>query len=209
MESQTKTWSSVQAFSLAAICLLIGAFIGYAFYASGVPMKADAVQAPGMRPQAAEPAAAAAPPQVSDEQLAATTREFSAALAANSNDLAALAGMGNAYYDAQRWQQAVEFYDRALKLDARNVDIATDAATAIWYMGQADQAIARFESVLRVAPNHANALFNLGVVRWQGKGDSRGAVQAWDRLLKSNPDYPQREQVEALLSRAKEHAKRG
>jgi cytochrome c-type biogenesis protein CcmH/NrfG len=51
-------------------------------------------------------------------------------------------------------------------------------------------------------------LFNLGIVRWQGKLDPKGAVQAWEQLLKLNPNYPQRQEVQEYIDRAKQHAKR-
>jgi hypothetical protein len=45
---------------------------------------------------------------------------------------------------------------------------------------------------------HPQTLFNLGWVRWQGKADPKGAIEAWQSLLKSNPDYPQKQQVEQI-----------
>jgi cytochrome c-type biogenesis protein CcmH/NrfG len=44
-------------------------------------------------------------------------------------------------------------------------------------------------------------------VKWQGKNDAPGAIAAWEQLLKTNPGYPERQKVEELLNRAKEHAK--
>jgi cytochrome c-type biogenesis protein CcmH/NrfG len=40
---------------------------------------------------------------------------------------------------------------------------------------------------LRYDPKDANALFDLGMIRLQGKQDGKGAVAAWQQLLKSNP----------------------
>ena len=45
--------------------------------------------------------------------------------------------------------------------------------------------------------------------RWQGKADPAGAISAWEQLLKANPDYPQRQQVEQYIAKAIEHAARG
>jgi len=42
-------------------------------------------------------------------------------------------------------------------------------ATAYWYTGNADTAIAEFQKSLSYDPNKANTLFNLGIVEWQGK----------------------------------------
>jgi cytochrome c-type biogenesis protein CcmH/NrfG len=40
---------------------------------------------------------------------------------------------------------------------------------------------------LHYDPKDANSLFNLGIMRLQGKKDSKGALAAWQLLLKSNP----------------------
>jgi cytochrome c-type biogenesis protein CcmH/NrfG len=50
-------------------------------------------------------------------------------------------------------------------------------------------------------------LFNSGIVKWQGKKDAKGAIADWEQLLKTNPGYPERQKVEDLMSKAKEHAK--
>jgi len=47
----------------------------------------------------------------------------------------------------------------------------------------------------------------LGVVRWQGKGDPKGAVQAWEELLEKHPNYPQKQQLQEYIAKAKQHAK--
>ena len=58
------------------------------------------------------------------------------------------------------------------------------------------------QQALTSNPKDANSLFNLGMIRWKGKGDTKGAVEAWNQLLKSNPrlDAPKKTQVEKLLA---------
>jgi cytochrome c-type biogenesis protein CcmH/NrfG len=113
------------------------------------------------------------------------------------------------YYDGQQFQNAIQYYERAVDLHPENVDVRTDMGTAYWYVGNADKAIAAMETSLKYRPGHPQTLFNLGWVRWQGKNDPKGAVQAWEQLLKANPDYPQRQQVEQYIAKAKEHAAKG
>jgi cytochrome c-type biogenesis protein CcmH/NrfG len=48
-------------------------------------------------------------------------------------------------------------------------------------------------------------LFNLGIVKWQGKMDAEGAVAAWQKLLDSNPNYETKEKVQELIQQAKKH----
>ncbi len=80
-------------------------------------------------------------------------------------------------------------------------------ATAYYFMGDPDHAITEFDEVLKQNPKHANALFDEGMVKWEGKGDITGAIVAWKKLLAGNPDYPKREQVENLIAKAEAHTK--
>jgi tetratricopeptide (TPR) repeat protein len=101
---------------------------------------------------------------------------------------------------------AIEYYQRALKVRPEDVGIRTDMATAFWYIGNADGAIEEFNKALSYDPNRANTLFNLGVVKWQGKMDIDGAVAVWEKLLQTNPNYEGRDKVEQMIAQAKKHA---
>jgi tetratricopeptide (TPR) repeat protein len=115
-----------------------------------------------------------------------------------------LTGIGNLYYDAQQYPIAVDYYGRALKARPSDAAVRTDMATAWWYMGNADTAIAEFNKALSYAPNNPNTLFNLGLVRWKGKQDAAGAVADWEKLLKTNPNYEGKDKVEQMMAEAKQ-----
>jgi tetratricopeptide (TPR) repeat protein len=78
--------------------------------------------------------------------------------------------------------------------------VRTDMATAYWYLGNADQAIAEFNKALTFAPTNPNTLFNLGLVKWEGKHDAAGAIADWKKLLNANPNYEQKDKVRQMLS---------
>lgn len=196
-------WAGTQAYLLAAFCLLLGVALGYLFRGSAAP----AVTAKAA-PQAASDAHAQ---QQADMQaaLAQAAAPLLQIINNNPSDYDALVKLGNIFYDGQQYSSAVQYYERALVIHPENVDVRTDLGTAYWYSGNADKAVAAMETALQYSPGHAQTLFNLGWVRWQGKADPKGAVDAWQRLLKANPDYPQREQVEQYIAKAREHASRG
>ena len=88
----------------------------------------------------------------------------------------------------------------ALQVNPSDAAVRTDMATAYWYLGDADAAIIQFNTALDYAPNNPNTLFNLGLVKWQGKHDSAGAIADWKKLLATNPDYEAKDQVQQMLS---------
>jgi tetratricopeptide (TPR) repeat protein len=126
-------------------------------------------------------------------------------LKSNPNDVETVVKLGNLYYDSQAYPQAIEYYEKALIQQPDNADVRTDLGTAYWYTGNPDKAIASFEKALAIRPNHPGTLFNLGIVKWQGKKDPKGAVVVWEKLLQTNPDYPQKDQVQMLIERARMH----
>lgn len=202
----TTNWTGTQAYVLAAFCLVLGVALGYLFRGSASPATAQA-SAP-----ASEQAAAPAQQQPSAEMQAAVAQAAAPLLEAvnqNPNDYDSLVKLGNAYYDGQQFQNAIQYYERAVAIHPENVDVRTDMGTAYWYTGNADKAITAMETSLKYRPGHPQTLFNLGWVRWQGKSDPQGAVAAWEQLLKANPDYPQKQQVEQYIAKAKEHATKG
>ena len=89
-------------------------------------------------------------------------------------------------------REAIPYYQQAFTLDPKNVNVSTDLATALYYAGRADEALAQFDKSLAIDPKHGQTLFNVGIVRRDGKNDPKGAIAAWERLLASVPEYPRR-----------------
>lgn len=91
--------------------------------------------------------------------------------------------LGNMYFDAGRFQDAVEWYQAALKINPKDVNASTDLGIAFYYMNQPDQALAQFDRSLGVDPRHAKTLLNIGIVRAFGKQDLKGAADVWQKVL--------------------------
>jgi len=202
----SSSWTSPQAYLLAAFCLLLGVALGYLFRGSASPAVTPATAATAQQEPAAQNQQQAAQAQAALDQAAAPLLD---AINRDPKDYESLVKLGNLFYDGQQFQSAIQYYERALALHPENADVRTDMGTAYWYAGNADKALAEMQTSLKYRPGHPQTLFNLGWVRWQGKSDPKGAVEAWQQLLKANPDYPQKDQVEKYIAKAKEHAARG
>jgi tetratricopeptide (TPR) repeat protein len=110
---------------------------------------------------------------------------------------------GNKLYDAQRYDAAIPYYQKALTFNANAIDVSTDLGTALWYTGRADAALAQYDQSLAQDRTHAQTLFNVGVVRADGKHDFAGAIDAWESLLRAHPDYASADKVRALIADAR------
>lgn len=212
--SSNVNWTGVQAYTLAVVCLLLGMAGGWLIRGSQSPAAAAAVESAA--PSAPAPSAMGGgmgggmnaqptPDQMkkmADTQAAPLIEK----LKSDPNNPELLASVGNFYYDAQQYPIAVDYYGRALKAKPADAGVRTDMATAYWYMGNADSAIEEFNKALTYEPNKPNTLFNLGLVKWQGKMDINGAVADWEKLLKTNPNYEGKDKVEQMIAEAKKHS---
>lgn len=99
-------------------------------------------------------------------------------------DLQALITLGNAYFDTDRYQEAIDAYSKALAIDPKNPDVRTDMGIMYRKLGKFDKAIEAFRQAASENPMHVNSRFNLGVVLKYDKNDYPGAIQAWEEFLK-------------------------
>lgn len=186
---------------IAMACLVLGVAVGYVIsgpHGAQQPI----VVTPVPQSAATAPAAPGTPaPGLVDERQVQALRDI---LAKDPRNLQALISLGNLLYDGGRYSEAITPYQQAFALDSKNVSLSTDLGTALWYSGHADEALAQYEKSLALNPTHAQTLFNRGIVFKDGKQDLPQAVQSWERLLASNPGYPERTKVEQLVEQAKQ-----
>src|SRR5688572_29231374 len=111
----------------------------------------------------------------------------------------ARAQLGNLYYDAGRYTDAIKWYSESIGLNPKDVSVSTDLGVSYYYNNQPDLAIKQLEHSLQVDPNHTKALLNLGVVRAFGKQDLKGATEVWRRLVEIAPESQEGRQARQAL----------
>jgi tetratricopeptide (TPR) repeat protein len=203
VKKTSNEWTSVQAYALSVLCLVIGLAGGWFIRGSQSSTRpVETASAPSQD--------AGAMGQPTPEQLRhMADKQASPLLDALQKDQSnpdLLAKVGNVYYDAQQYPVAIDYYQRSLKVKPADASVRTDMATAYWYTGSADTAISELNRALADEPNKPNALFNLGVVQWQGKMDIKGALATWQRLLDTNPNYEGKPKVLELMAQVRKHS---
>jgi tetratricopeptide (TPR) repeat protein len=117
------------------------------------------------------------------------------------NNLQALIGIGNLYYDTKQDLLAIENYQKALAQDPSNVNVRTDMAVCYRRKGNPDRAVEELKKAISMNPRHAQSRYNLGVILIYDKNDLEGGLKAWEALLENVPDYPYRDQLRAEIAR--------
>jgi Flp pilus assembly protein TadD len=202
-----ENWTGTQAYILAVFCLVLGVALGYLFRGSASPALQTAAASAPANSSAAQGTQPQLTPEQQKEMLNQAVAPLLATLKTTPDDVDTIVKVANLYYDGRQYPEAITYYQLAAKKQPNNADLLTDLGTSLWYTGDADGAIAEFQKALKYQPDHPGTLFNLGIVRWQGKSDPKGAVQAWEELLQKNPNYPQKQQLQEYIEKAKQHAK--
>ncbi len=215
-QSASPEWQAKQVYVLAAVCLLIGLAVGYLFRGSRSP----ASPAPAAMRAAADPGAAAhAPmgqagmgsqPPTLDQMKQMADKKAEPLLAKLKDDprnADLLAQVGNIYLATHQFKEAAEYLAKSLDVNPKNIPIRTQLASCLYYAGDVDGALQQLTRATTDDPKDANSLFNLGMIRLQGKKDTQGALSAWAQLLKSNPNLEpaKKAQVEKLMAEVRQH----
>lgn len=182
-------WQTKQVYAMAVISLVVGLAIGYLFRGSQSPAPPPKpVAAAAQSPHAAGGMGGQMPSleqmkQMADDKAAPLIEK----LKSDPNNTGLLTKIGDLYQATHQFKEAAGYYDKALHVDPKNVSIRTQLASCLYYNGDVDGAISQLQQALQYDPKDANSLFNLGMIKLQGKKDSKGALAAWQLLLKSNP----------------------
>ena len=192
-----------QSFILAVICLILGVILGVFVRRSQVAVSTP-VAAGNAQPSKNSMAGAR---QVTPDQLKLMAdkkaQPLLAQLQSTPNDPELLSKLGHIYYVTQNFKEASTYFKRSVDIRDDAI-VRTELGRAYYYAGDSDHALAEFDRVLKSDPDNANAMFNVGMIKWQSKSDADGAVAAWQQILKKYPSHPRRAEVEQLIARAKQ-----
>jgi tetratricopeptide (TPR) repeat protein len=159
-------------------------------------------QQAGVRGPAAAPVASAAPATaqpraaILDETRVNALKTVAERDASNPQPRVEL---GNLYFDAEQFAEAINWYEDALRLNPDDVNVSTDLGVSYYYTNQPDRAIAQLNRSLELDPNHSKTLLNIGIVKAFAKQDLQGATDAWRRVVELAPDSPEGEAARRAL----------
>ncbi|MGH7382292.1 MAG: tetratricopeptide repeat protein [Candidatus Methylomirabilales bacterium] len=85
------------------------------------------------------------------------------------------------------FRQALEGYKKVLDSNPHEVEALTQIGVILARARHYDDALLAFDQALRVRPNDPRALFEKGLVFFQGKVEPREGIKIWEQLIKSAP----------------------
>jgi predicted TPR repeat methyltransferase len=122
--------------------------------------------------------------------VARTIKNYEDLAAQNPQNAEIPLHLANLLYDQKYYNVAIEWYQKALALDPKNINARTDLGTSYFYSGDPQAAIKQYQQVLADSPGHQPTIFNMIVVNLEGLHNARAAEKYWKQLERMNPDYP-------------------
>lgn len=93
------------------------------------------------------------------------------------------------YYDNEQLEQAIEYYQLALKDDENNPKLYSRLAMAFWEKDCIEKAIIFYSKAIELDSTYDIAYNNLGVVFLDGLGDASRAIDYFRTAVEINPNY--------------------
>jgi cytochrome c-type biogenesis protein CcmH/NrfG len=202
-------WKATQVYAMAVISLAVGLAIGYLFRGSQSPAPVAPPVAAAAAPSQPSPhtgamGAGGKMPSLEEMKQMADKKAVPLLekLKTDPTNKDLLIQVAKIYSSTHQFKEAAVYYDKAVQLDPKNVTLRTQLASTLYYDGDVDGAISQLQQSLHNDPKDANSLFNLGMIKWKGKQDNKGALAAWRELLKTNPDMKadQKATVQKLIA---------
>jgi len=181
--------------------LVVGLTIGYVMAERQAVPPAKAIRL-GLSPQAAAQQGEELPdghPPIDGasgadaQRLRQQVAEIEGLLAANPNDAGLMAAMGNIYFDASRWPDARDWYEKALQVSSGDANILTDLAVVYRNLGEYERSIELLDHALAADSDHWQAWYNKVVVYQfdlHQHDDAAEALKNLQELKKSNSSIP-------------------
>jgi len=89
---------------------------------------------------------------------------------------------GNEFFEAMQFAEAAEEYEKALELDADNVNVMTNLGVTYYRLGRLDEAIEIYTRAIAIAPEDADIRSNLAAAHVQ-QYEPGGATDQLDMAL--------------------------
>jgi cytochrome c-type biogenesis protein CcmH/NrfG len=197
------TWPVKQVYVLSGFFLLLGLAIGYFFFGTKSPGTLQSTTTSAENSSNRDGLPRNHPPLTPDQmkQMAAVqTSALLEKLKSDPNNASLLIQVATIYKASHQCEEASVFYNRALKLDPKNLPARAELSSCLYSTGDVDGAIAQLNQSLKYNPTDPTSLFNLGVIKWKGKNDTAGAITAWQELLKTNPNLDRKPIVEHMIA---------
>ncbi len=114
--------------------------------------------------------------------------ELKAAVSKNPKDAALLLRLADAYFEATRFNEAVDNYKKALEITPDDAYIYNSIGLSVHYLGNSAEGVKYVDMALKKDPMQQRIWLTKGFILAYGLGDLDAAKGAWEKAAALNPD---------------------
>ena len=114
-------------------------------------------------------------------------RKLQAFLKENPDNPQGWVELGNAFFDLDRFGDAINAYEKSLSIQPDNPHVLTDLGVMYRRNNEPEKALEAFNRAIAVQPDFETPWFNKGIVYMHDLNDIPKAIEAWEQLVKINP----------------------
>jgi cytochrome c-type biogenesis protein CcmH/NrfG len=176
-----------RALSPAVVPLLVGALLGFivGYFAGG-----------GRRPAPSSASAETETKSASGDRF----RQLRQALDRDPENPKLWTSLGNAYYDTDDWDHAIEAYEKARRRAASDPNLLSDLGAAYRNRGELKRALSLFEKARAADPDHWPSLLNLVLCEAFDVRAAAAAGRHFQELRRRYPEIPNLDRIEKQIS---------
>ena len=120
----------------------------------------------------------------------------------DTNDPKSLAMLGDKYFESNQYTQAIEIYEKVLKLNPNDVDTYNDLGLAYFYAGKANISVDRLKRGTEVVPSYQRIWLSLGFVLLT-EGRNAEAKPVLQKAVELDPESTVGREAKNMLQRIK------
>jgi cytochrome c-type biogenesis protein CcmH/NrfG len=174
------------ALMIAVICLIVGFGIGMIFTNMSNPNRGEVRKTVAQQP--------ASQPQQSPQQTPQDVQKLNQIMnlkqivTTNPKDAESWSMLGHAYFDLNRYDEAIDSYRKYIALKPGNPNVWTDMGIMYRRKKMPQEAINCFNEAIKNSATHEQSRFNKGIVLMFDLMKKDEALKTWQDLLKVNPN---------------------
>ncbi|MDS1029563.1 tetratricopeptide repeat protein [Bacillota bacterium LX-D] len=156
------------------------------------------------------------------KNLQANINEYEKQYKANPKNSDTIIALGNSqynlasyYFTLEKYQDGEKFfkdavatYQKAIKMQPKNVNVMVDLATAALYSKQYAIAEKYYQKAIALDPKFLKARMNYGIYLKIVRNDVKGAKEQWQAALKTNPNAEVANVFKELINNAEQDNKK-
>lgn len=112
-----------------------------------------------------------------------------------------LTSLGDAYYDRENWDGAIEAYEKARRKASSDSNLLSDLGAAYRNRGEFRRAMSLFRKARAADSDHWQSLVNLVLVSAFDARDASAAERYFDELKRRYPNAPNLDRIQEQISR--------